>query len=633
MRLFGILLGILYCGLLQAQSSYPVSTIPVSLVSNSNAVVREDVIDVEIKSFDLAEVKIKHVVTVFNKLGDSEIINYIHFSPAKKIRKISAVVYDASGTEIKKFRKKDFSEVSAVSSGGIYSDSKIMYTSYVANSYPYTFEFEVEYTTQNTAFIPRWRPMNSFHVSVENSTYKIRNPQQIPYDFKTYNFEKFNINSPVHTDTEFLIEAQNIPAIVYEFYHPGILQLIPRSVFALKKINLFQNSTQLNDWDDFAKWHNESLLYGRNTLPSKTVQEISYLVQDTESTLEKVRRIYEYVQQKTRYISVQIGIGGWQPSSAEEVDRLSYGDCKGLTNYTKALLESQGIPSYYTIVYRDHSIHDIDTDIVTLQGNHAILTVPIEGEDYFLECTSTLAPLGFVGEGTDNRTVVIITPEGGKIAKTRKYTTEENLTQTQASVTLKPDGSISAQVTVKTHGYPYGNLLELDRASEKEIQEYYRNKWGYLHHLKLNQINHQNDKYTIQYHQELHLESSNYGLFNGEDLIFSPNVFNRYESAPVRYTDRQHPVRIMRGYTFVDSVDFIIPEGYQVSHIPQEISLNTPFGSYQTRYTLSNNTLVYHRTFITHEGDFQPNQYHDLREFYREVVKNDSNKIVLTKTN
>ena len=65
----------------------------------------------------------------------------------------------------------------------------------------------------------------------------------------------------------------------------------------------------------------------------------------------------------------------------------------------------------------------------------------------------------------------------------------------------------------------------------------------------------------------------------------------------------------------------------------QEISLNTPFGSYQTRYTLSNNTLVYHRTFITHEGDFQPNQYHDLREFYREVVKNDSNKIVLTKTN
>src|SRR5690554_3941722 len=117
MGLFGLLLGILYCGLINAQSSYPVTTIPISLVDKANAVIREDVTDIEIKQFDLAAVKIKHVVTVLNKLGDSEITNYFHFSPAEKVRKISAVVYDASGNEIKKFRKKDFSEVSAVSSG------------------------------------------------------------------------------------------------------------------------------------------------------------------------------------------------------------------------------------------------------------------------------------------------------------------------------------------------------------------------------------------------------------------------------------------------------------------------------------------------------------------------------------
>ncbi len=55
------------------------------------------------------------------------------------------------------------------------------------------------------------------------------------------------------------------------------------------------------------------------------------------------------MQDKTRYISVQIGIGGWKPMLADDVNKLGYGDCKGLTNYTKALLEAVDVPSYYTL--------------------------------------------------------------------------------------------------------------------------------------------------------------------------------------------------------------------------------------------------------------------------------------------
>jgi hypothetical protein len=51
----------------------------------------------------------------------------------------------------------------------------------------------------------------------------------------------------------------------------------------------------------------------------------------------KAKLIYDYVQQKSRYVSIQVGIGGWKPMDASDVDRLGYGDCKGLTNYTKAL--------------------------------------------------------------------------------------------------------------------------------------------------------------------------------------------------------------------------------------------------------------------------------------------------------
>mgnify|MGYP001126063175 FL=1 len=97
-----------------------------------------------------------------------------------------------------------------------------------------------------------------------------------------------------------------------------------------------------------------------------------------------------------RYISVQIGIGGWKPISAEEVDENKYGDCKGLTNYTKALLRTVGIESNYCVVSAGSEIKDISEDFPSMQGNHVILNIPQEGKsDLWLECTSQDTPFNF----------------------------------------------------------------------------------------------------------------------------------------------------------------------------------------------------------------------------------------------
>lgn len=616
---------------LLCQESYTTLGIPSELKEYANAVVRDNSTEVTIHDYNSITINTTYVVTVFNKLGDEEILNYQLYNSSERIKKIEAVVYDAFGKEIKNFRKKDFTDVSAVDRFSIYSDDRVMYVSYTPVSYPYTFEFKVEVASSLTAFIPRWNPIPSFHVSVEKSNFQIHNPKQLKFDYKTYNFENYGIKPPLITDTEIKLEAHHIPAVVYEYYHPGFQNIKPRFVFTLKKFQLVNSTAEVNSWDDFGRWQSQSLLSGRDVLPQKTIQEVTFLVSDTQDTIEKVRRIYEYMQKKTRYISVQIGLGGWQPSSAEEVDRLSYGDCKGLTNYTKALLQSQGIPSYYTIVYGDEFIQDIDPDLVAMQGNHVILTVPIGGEYYFLECTSQTVPFNYIAGFTDNRNVMIVTPNGGEIIKTRKYLPEENFTNTRATVQLMSDGSAVIDLSVNTHGASYRNLLGLDKATEKEIHDFYRKSWGYLHNLKFENIEHENNKVQIVYQQKLKMQTTNYGIFNGNDFIFSPNMFNRYENIPVRYTQRKLPVRIMRGLKNRDIIDYKIPEGYQLSYLPENVSFETPFGKYEASYSQdTSGNIVYQRELLINDGVFQPEEYESLRNFFREVVKNDQNKIVLT---
>ena len=109
-------------------------------------------------------------------------------------------------------------------------------------------------------------------------------------------------------------------------------------------------------------------------------------------------------------------------SDPADVDRVGYGDCKALVNYMMALLKVAGIPSYYTLVYSgDEKISMLRNFASAAQGDHVILCVPFGQDTTWLECTNQHIPFGFLGTFTDDRDVVVCTPEGGLVTHTPRY--------------------------------------------------------------------------------------------------------------------------------------------------------------------------------------------------------------------
>jgi len=78
--------------------------------------------------------------------------------------------------------------------------------------------------------------------------------------------------------------------------------------------------TTFKDWNGIAKWY-ASLQAGRDVPSPEITAKAQDLVKDATTDEEKVRRIYQFVSTRFRYISIDFGIGAFQPRSAGEVFR------------------------------------------------------------------------------------------------------------------------------------------------------------------------------------------------------------------------------------------------------------------------------------------------------------------------
>src|SRR5690606_28616627 len=131
---------------------------------------------------------------------------------------------------------------------------------------------------------------------------------------------------------------------------------------------------RMDTWENFGKWQ-WSVNAGRDKLPDATIAKVKSMTEG-KSEYEKIKILYEFLQNKTRYVSIQVGIGGLQPFEARVVDQMGYGDCKALSNYMVALLKEVGITGYYTTIMARQDAGEVFTDFSNDQSNHIIVAVP-----------------------------------------------------------------------------------------------------------------------------------------------------------------------------------------------------------------------------------------------------------------
>lgn len=614
------------------KSEYAITTIADSLKENANAIVRLDQTDITILSQRSMIIKKYRAVTILNEKGNRAVNAIESYNKRSSVKNIEAIIYDASGNEIKKIKRKDFKDVSAADGATLASDARYIYLEYTPISYPYTIVYSSETETSTTAFIPRWYPLQNYSISVEKSILNVKYPANLGFRKKETQFSGFDVKKNNETDTQLSYTAKNILAQKPEDYSPAFSELYPKVTMSLEYFNLEGVDGNAKDWNEYGKWFSEKILAETTILPEETKTKIKARVGNETDPVKKAKIVYQYVQEKSRYVSIQLGIGGFKPMLASDVDRLGYGDCKALSNYTRALLDVVGVPSYYTELYGDSDLIDIDEDFFSTQGNHAILCVPKKDGYVFLECTSQDAPFGYQANFTDNRKVIVIKPDGGEIIRTKIYDPKNNTQVSSGNYSLDANGLFSGKITIISEGSQYGTKQQIEKLQPTEKEKYYKSYWDDINNLKLGKITFVDDKENIRFSEEIQISAIGYANITGNKMIFAVDAFNKNDGNVKRIRNRKNPFQIQRGYLDTDEIEINLPEGFTIEFLPSNFELKDKFGEYRTEIIKKeNNKLTYKRSMFLNKGKYSNKEYDEYRVFMEQISRNDNAKIILTR--
>ena len=612
--IIGFLLGITVSAYTQ---DYPVSAISDSLTKNADAVVRYFESVFEQTDINNATHKVTEIITVLKEDGKEHGHVVVFLDKFRDLKSFSGKVTDASGKVIKKIGKKDLT--TSAWSSEMASDNKYSYYEYQPAKYPYTVRYEYEVKIKNgIAYYPKFVPVTGYKLSVEQAKYRIQTPTGMKIYYKA---ERMPNDKPeeskVKENTVYEWSVTQISAIEHEPYSPDFQDIVPILHVAPDDFCMEGQCGNMSDWNNLGKWVGK-LLTGRDVISPQLKEKMLALTADAANEKEKIQRIFKYLQSTTRYVSIQLGIGGFQPMSAAEVEKTGFGDCKALSNYMKSLLSAVGINSIYTVISTDRA--DLHTDFSNLgQMNHVILAVPLTSDTLWLECTSQVLPFNYVHTDIAGHQCLLVTPEGGKICRVKKLSDIDD--DKSRSITIQVDEAGNGKAHVKTDyrldAYEGMKGFAHNMSREEQINSLSRSLQVGKTQISGLQIR-SNEQENPDLHLEYDAQIEKFANKSG-NRIFIPFSLLQPGVTSVNSTKRKQNIEIRGGILRNDTLIISIPQEYIPETIPQSAKLSSMFGDYSIDIQWEENTLQIIQHIYIRKGRYPASSIEEFKNFFKNM--------------
>lgn len=554
-------------------------------------------------------------IKINNRTGEKYTKIVIPYSKLNKLRNLQAFIKDSNGKIVNKLKKTDIITRSSNSDISFYEDDFEKEFTLKYNSYPYTIVYSYQIQQNEFLYIDYWTPVIDKDVPTLFAHLKVSVPLNYHIAYLNHCIKDYRVDT-----TENIInyewKTSYTDLIKSEVWAPHIADLLP-TVAVLPIEFSYETKGSFQDWISYGNWQFK-LLQGLNELPGVDKNKILTRIENITDDKEKIKILYHYLQDETRYINITIETGGLKPYPAGYVAQNKYGDCKALTNYFKSILDYLQIPSYYTKVYAGSPIKEIDKNFPSQQFNHVILYIPQKDEDIWLDCTSDGA-FNYLGTFTQNRDAFIIDYNNSDFKKTPTLKPKDVLDTRKIEVKYNLMEA-TAKFTNTYRGDSYEDILHLVRNfNESEKAKIIRNHIvsdGFqLNDYQISNYN--RDSVSI----ELYYEATSQNLFKhyGNDILVSNIAFSlpNFENPKIR----RLPVQIDYPVYKIDTLTIEIPVGYKLHTCQDNYSVVNKYGQFKFNIYEKGENITVIKSLLINPGHYPISEYEEFYNFYKQVLE------------
>ncbi len=568
-------------------------------------------------------------IKINNRKGEEYSKVSIPFSGENKIRNLEVYLKDSQGTIIRKLKKSEIATKSSISSISLYEDDFVIEFILKHNVYPYSIFYSYNQHFGSFLSIVNEVPVLDLDIPTREVRVNVVHPEEYKINIYENKFQKLQterhdgiIQHSWSSNYEGDLDEELFSAPIYSFLPK--LKVLPENIY-------YDIPGNMKSWESFGSWIDE-LTHGLSDLPEREKNRIRELLKNENDDLKKMKILYEYTQDRTRYINVSIETGGLKPYPSSYVVENRYGDCKALSNYYKSMLDFIGIPSYYTLIYAGKKIKEVIKEFPSSQFNHAVICVPGINDTTWVDCTSEY-PFQYIGTFIQNREAFAINGDSSFFIKTPALKLSQVLNERTAIIDISNLKEASLKISVQFRGKDFeliDYLLEsYSENKEKRIVNNYILPDG-CEAINFEFLKYSRDDSEINF--EMDAVSKTIAKKYGYDILIKILPFSIPDFE--KPDNRELPVQI--NYPIFESDSLVYELGsaeYNLS-IPPDLDIKSDFGYYKRTFVKEGSNLVIQKTYMINSGKIELAKYREFYEFVNKIreIERRSTLVINTKT-
>jgi hypothetical protein len=460
--------------------------------------------------------------------------------------------------------------------------------------------------------------------------------KDIHINFKIFNGENRNIEFTKEEKKNEIVyhwKTANTKAIKDDDGAPNFRYYEPHIVFYITDYKIGdQKQHLLGSPKDLYAWYYELQKNVNKREDEKLKAVADSLVEGVTDELEKVKKIFYWVQDNISYVAFEDGLGGFIPRDACTVYSKKYGDCKDMASIIHEMLRMAGIKSYLTwIGSRDipYSYNDVPTPSA---DNHMITSyLDKNNQWHFLDGTGKKAPEDLYTSFIQGKQALIGISRDSFVLVTVPVK-DTSVSQTIDSVTFEiKDNKITGNGSIILTGYDalhytyHSETLNKDEWTDF-FKDYFPKGSNKVTYSQVVTNSPQRARLDISYKFDL----PDYIRKDQDELYVNLNI-NKGTGLETLNDSRKTPLGFTNKTMKRDIMILKIPQGYKVEYLPESVKYGNDIAGFSNNYSVKDGEIIlctdfYIDTLLLEEKDFE--KYNNV---LREQVKANKQTVSLIK--